>query len=67
MWSLEVPENSVSSRPHARKPYTAPQLKSLTLAETKAKLLASTANRDPNVKQLLDWIAQLEIRQRERK
>ena len=61
---LEVPKNSVT-RPHARKPYIAPQFKSLTLEEPKAKLLASNAHPDPNVKKLLDWIAQLEIRQRE--
>ncbi|PYX04836.1 MAG: hypothetical protein DMG88_23400 [Acidobacteria bacterium] len=67
MWSLEVPKNSVSSRPHDRKPYIAPQFKRLTLAEAKAKLLASTAHPDPNVKKLLDWIAQLENRQRENK
>jgi hypothetical protein len=67
MWSLQVPKNSVSSHLHERKPYTAPQFKPLTLEEAKAKLLASTARGDPNVKELLDWIAQLEIRQREKK
>lgn len=60
-------KNSVSSRLHEKKPYTAPQFKPLTLAEAKAKLRASTARRDPNVKELLDWIAQLEIRQHEKK
>jgi hypothetical protein len=67
MWSLEVTKNSVGSPLHGRKPYTSPQFKPLTLEEAKAKLLASTARGDPNVKELLNWIAQLENRRRERK
>jgi len=66
MWSLEVQQNSVT-RLHEKKPYTPPQFKRLTLEEAKAKLLASTARDDLNVKELLDRIAQLEIRQHEKK
>ena len=62
-----MPKNSVGSRLHEKKPYTAPQFKHLTLEEAKAKLLANPARGDPNIKELLDWIVQLEIRQREKK
>src|SRR5207253_9389247 len=66
MWSLAVPKNSISNRLHERKPYTAPQFEHLTLEEANAKL-ASTALAAADVKQLLEWIRQLENRQHEEK
>ena len=62
-----MPKNSVSSRLHEKKPYTAPQFKHLTLEQAKVKLLVSAARGGAGVTQLLEWISQLEIHQHEKK
>jgi len=49
-----------------QKPYTPPQFTRLTPREAKAQLTARAVPADANTKQLLEWIAQLELQSEEK-